>query len=460
MPQTFQDAIFIAQQLHIRYLWIDALCVRQDDNDDWAREAATMADVYADAYCVISATLAHSDGEGFLHPNPGRGLPKAIASDERSKPLDTCMQAQEQFRLSDVFDMPTHGRAWCFQELLLARRFVSYEHTSIRYTCGNGVIGGDMRGPQTLWEEEEMRLKINAVFGRKRHVTEEEWMSIVSMFTRRRMTVTTDRLPALSGIAERVNSRASRYLGGPWEADLPWNLLWHTQQIYYPELGHALQKSPSFAWCSVSSQVSQDTTSWSSWQSLVTVSEVCCYPTGPCPYGHVSWGYLRLVGSVYTAELVWMQNDDCGPWYWRMSAIYNLQANRKPDHAWVIEGPDNRDIASDVYLVAQRSVEDIAKLPQLRRSHETSGFFVEQTRRATATLLMLGRSKKQTFKEVLFAGGKEEHFVFLVLVPTERPEGCKFEQVYERLGTYHLDKARNAEKIHKHNVIDREIIVV
>ncbi|KAK5729365.1 hypothetical protein LTR17_011995 [Elasticomyces elasticus] len=395
--------------------------------------------------------------------DPGQGLPKAIASDERSGNLDTSMQARGIFRLSNFVDKPTHDRAWCFQDLLLARRSVSYEHRSIRYSCGNGTTGGDIQGRTTSSEAEEMRLNNNTVLGRNRHVTEEEWMSIVGMFTRRRMTVASDRLPALSGVTERVNSRASRYLGGLWEADLPWNVLWYTKSIKYPEhLGHALQKSPSFAWCSVSSQVSQDTTSWSSWQSLVTIREARCYPTGPSPYGHVSWGYLRLVGSVYTAELVWKRNNDWGPSYWRMSAIYDLQANTKQtDHAWIIEGPDSRDIASDVYLAAHQSVEDKTRLPRLRRSHETTDLFVKQPPRATATLLLLGRSRKQTLKEVLSASGKEEHFVFLVLAPTEQPEGCTFEQeVYERLGTYHLDNARNAKKIHKHNAVNREIIIV
>jgi len=32
--QTFQDAIFVTRALGIRYLWIDALCIIQGDDDD------------------------------------------------------------------------------------------------------------------------------------------------------------------------------------------------------------------------------------------------------------------------------------------------------------------------------------------------------------------------------------------------------------------------------------------
>lgn len=49
LPKTFRDAIFIARALGMRYLWIDSLCILQDDLQDWQREPAKMCDVYANA---------------------------------------------------------------------------------------------------------------------------------------------------------------------------------------------------------------------------------------------------------------------------------------------------------------------------------------------------------------------------------------------------------------------------
>jgi hypothetical protein len=43
LPQTFQDAIHIAQRLGVNYLYIDSLYILQDSVEDWQREAATMA---------------------------------------------------------------------------------------------------------------------------------------------------------------------------------------------------------------------------------------------------------------------------------------------------------------------------------------------------------------------------------------------------------------------------------
>ncbi|KAI1087222.1 heterokaryon incompatibility protein-domain-containing protein [Rostrohypoxylon terebratum] len=68
LPQTFKDALFIVQKFGLRYVWIDSLCIVQDDADDWQREAARMADVYRNAYFVLGATRGESDAQGFLGP--------------------------------------------------------------------------------------------------------------------------------------------------------------------------------------------------------------------------------------------------------------------------------------------------------------------------------------------------------------------------------------------------------
>jgi hypothetical protein len=49
LPQTFKDAIHICRKLGIYRLWIDALCIIQDDLKDWEIESAKMASIYAGA---------------------------------------------------------------------------------------------------------------------------------------------------------------------------------------------------------------------------------------------------------------------------------------------------------------------------------------------------------------------------------------------------------------------------
>jgi len=66
LPKTLQDAITVARDLGFQFLWIDSMCILQDDERDWAKESATMADVYSKATLVLAATSASDCGLGFL----------------------------------------------------------------------------------------------------------------------------------------------------------------------------------------------------------------------------------------------------------------------------------------------------------------------------------------------------------------------------------------------------------
>lgn len=70
LPRTFRDAVTATRALGLRYLWIDSLCIVQDDPEDWAREAGRMAGVYGGAHVVIAANRAGGCEEGFLPPVP------------------------------------------------------------------------------------------------------------------------------------------------------------------------------------------------------------------------------------------------------------------------------------------------------------------------------------------------------------------------------------------------------
>lgn len=45
LPETFRDAVIITRKLGLSYLWIDSLCIIQDDAQDWSTEAAVMGQV-------------------------------------------------------------------------------------------------------------------------------------------------------------------------------------------------------------------------------------------------------------------------------------------------------------------------------------------------------------------------------------------------------------------------------
>ncbi|KAH6887707.1 heterokaryon incompatibility protein-domain-containing protein [Thelonectria olida] len=56
LPQTFRDAVQIARCLEIPHIWIDALCIVQDDIEEWQQEAAKMQHIYSGSFLTIAAS--------------------------------------------------------------------------------------------------------------------------------------------------------------------------------------------------------------------------------------------------------------------------------------------------------------------------------------------------------------------------------------------------------------------
>lgn len=65
LTRTFQDAIDLTVKLGLQYIWIDSLCIIQDDLEDWKIECPRMTDVYGGAYLVVAATAAENGEHGL-----------------------------------------------------------------------------------------------------------------------------------------------------------------------------------------------------------------------------------------------------------------------------------------------------------------------------------------------------------------------------------------------------------
>ena len=66
LPQTFRDAIKVTRQLGLNFIWIDALCIIQDDVEDKAREIPQMGYVYSKAHVTLSASHSSSSHSGLF----------------------------------------------------------------------------------------------------------------------------------------------------------------------------------------------------------------------------------------------------------------------------------------------------------------------------------------------------------------------------------------------------------
>lgn len=74
LSKTFKDAIQITRRLGIAYLWIDSLCIIQNDDNDWEHEASLMSSVYGGSTINIAASTAVDGTEGcFSKPDSYAG---------------------------------------------------------------------------------------------------------------------------------------------------------------------------------------------------------------------------------------------------------------------------------------------------------------------------------------------------------------------------------------------------
>lgn len=134
LPKNFQDAVRVTRAMGVSYLWIDSLCIVQDDGKDWENEAGKMEDVFASSYVTIAATSATSSVAGFLG---GRHTRPCITVQTHNGPL-YLSQAIDDFR-TDVEKGVLNTRGWVFQERALSRRTVHFTSTQLYWECGKGI---------------------------------------------------------------------------------------------------------------------------------------------------------------------------------------------------------------------------------------------------------------------------------------------------------------------------------
>ncbi|KAL7790949.1 heterokaryon incompatibility protein domain-containing protein [Trichoderma ceciliae] len=125
LPKTYQDAIKVTRQLGIQFIWIDSLCIIQDDPDDWEREAKRMEGVFALAYCTLAATSAEDSTAGFLDRPSHRKCVGPRSVDKRFH--------------RDVEEGILNQRAWVLQERALSPRIIHFTKTQTYWECGSVV---------------------------------------------------------------------------------------------------------------------------------------------------------------------------------------------------------------------------------------------------------------------------------------------------------------------------------
>ncbi|KAG4439969.1 hypothetical protein IFR05_004543 [Cadophora sp. M221] len=260
LSKTFQDAVHITHNLGLKYLWIDSLCIIQDDLHDWETESKKMAAIYQSSHVTICAAKSE-DGNGGCFADATLRETDPYSGSDIEVNVRKCPRhiiSEAMFTDSSFFHSSSNlhlfTRAWTFQEELLATRVLYYCADEIVFQCKStldcqcGRISTHMAeiGAKTAKQQYEAAL-MDTHDVRKLQV---RWYRIIRQYSARNLTKESDRLPALSGLAGVFQSKdvLGRFLAGLWTHDLP---LWLTWVVWgsHPPLERYV--APSWSWASI-----------------------------------------------------------------------------------------------------------------------------------------------------------------------------------------------------------------
>jgi hypothetical protein len=343
LPATFQDACTITRGLGIRYIWIDSLCIIQDDEKDWQKEAAQMAAIYQGSCMTIAATDSPNSRVGcFL---AGAKPPLQIKYD-LDQPKALVRIGNNDF-VTSVQLSALNKRGWALQELLLSRRTLHCARGQFYWQCRSQFKTEDdfydtrdfVSLPKPSWKFEKISTAGSY------HV----WWHWVREYTRRSLTVKEDRLAAFAGITRLYQTETKQTpVLGLWKENIVTDLTWgvgtranlgdqHAQSSHRTQ--DRISNVPSWTWLSrdvpVMKPLELATTSSNTPQIEILELEIC-WTGEPLTSGLASGTKFSLYGRIKPLEFrPWVGERSRHP-SWLVGHDAHLRA-------WVIAGHHESD---------------------------------------------------------------------------------------------------------------------
>lgn len=320
LPATLFDAVAIADGLGARYLWIDALCIVQDDAGEWASEGGRMAGIYRGAVLCIAASSSTSSVDGIFSKRSSSLLKKLAGSiiridgtvttpgtNQNSGRTKSSLYFQDDSEFLDMFASAKgpleqyvergtlSERAWIMQERLLSTRILHYTREQLVWQCEHVSLLEDqlLRYPEKLSD-----FKHEALSALKQRLDGTEvqdlwYHEIVKAYTRRKLTYGSDKLIAISALARAVSlNHPDVYLAGLWRKSLIQGLMWYRPGTL-PGCKSREYRAPSWSWASQDSAVVFQF--WRDYYvSECTVIESDVQTEESNPMGKVLGGFIKL----------------------------------------------------------------------------------------------------------------------------------------------------------------------
>ena len=336
LPKTFQDAVIVGGWFQCQYLWIDSLCIIQDSVKDWQRESAEMRHVYKNARLNIAATGGVDSFAGLFFDRD----PSIVSTGLVSVSWDGNLpKGTFRFFLRQIWDhgigrAPLSRRAWVVQERFLARRNLHFGSDSMFFECHELEACETFPGRLPAIFQRQLKNRFKSVYPSTdlnptaRAVSFlKSWQKIVLAYMQCDLTYASDKMIALSGVAEEFRSISDDiYLAGLWKncffiEQLLWSVRYGNKQINgLPSARPSVYRAPSWSWLSIDADIVFSLSFKPSFIEIVEASIVLV--DGSSPTGQVKQGTVSIRGQLQRASFRKKSNKRAGFY------LYDVDNNR------------------------------------------------------------------------------------------------------------------------------------
>lgn len=308
LPKTLKDAVMTTRKIGLRFLWVDSLCVIQDDPVQARREIARMPKIYQNAYVTISAARCISSKQGFLQGISAPGADSIAFQFSFRGPDDTtgtiiCFYELDRTHTHD----PINKRAWALQEQILSPRILWFGSYRLTWRCRCSGRN-DLREHLDSWwtRRERYHFKMHNCLQSEAQTRNPKncWDRIVFEYSQRNLSEETDKLRAISGIAMQLGQANDlTYMAGIWREHFPTSLLWQACSYTHPRPSQ--YRAPSWSWAAIDGAVNfrQDS---SPDPELKFIASDIVLKDPQVPYGDIEKATISIQG--WLAALWWTKD--------------------------------------------------------------------------------------------------------------------------------------------------------
>lgn len=314
LPQLYQDALYVASNLGIRYLWIDSLCIIQtgDELADWRHEVTLMSEVYSNSFCNISAMDAPDAHHSMFSSRDPNSLGPEIVNLAINSQIAPYLISHTIFWDIEVSHALVNTRAWVLQERLLSPRILHFGDRQLFWEC-------QMKDAAEVYPD-GVPSEISSLSSRFKSLSPDRytprndsnvgghlvWHRIVEKYTACGLTFPGDKLVALSAIAKALTPvLQDEYVAGMWRRYLACELLWNAStNPEGRELGPKIYRAPSWSWAAVNGVVDPDRPDIEGTDMLMKVEALELEYSTNDRTGLIRGGWLQLRGVLKPMLLV------------------------------------------------------------------------------------------------------------------------------------------------------------